>query len=110
MTGTNAKLHYQITAGNTGGELNVEAETGTIFVAQPLDYEETKIHEIHLLASDGKWEDYAVIIINVMNKNDESPVFSINEYYGSIIEELDGLSVFVLQVVYFHAHSEIIIF
>uniref|UniRef100_A0A8B9BZR2 Cadherin domain-containing protein n=1 Tax=Anser brachyrhynchus TaxID=132585 RepID=A0A8B9BZR2_9AVES len=82
-----------------GGELNVEAETGTIFVAQPLDYEETKIHEIHLLASDGKWEDYAVIIINVMNKNDESPVFSINEYYGSIIEELDGLSVFVLQVV-----------
>ncbi|NXY46161.1 CADN protein, partial [Ceuthmochares aereus] len=96
--GTNAKLRYQITAGNTGGVLRVEPETGAIFIAQPLDYEETKMYEIHLLASDGKWEDYAVIIINVLNKNDETPVFSINEYYGSIIEELDGLPVFVLQV------------
>ncbi|KFQ09898.1 Neural-cadherin, partial [Leptosomus discolor] len=96
--GTNAKLRYQITAGNTGGVLDVEPETGAIFITQPLDYEETKMYEIHLLASDGKWEDYAVIIINVMNKNDETPVFSINEYYGSIIEELDGLPVFVLQV------------
>ncbi|XP_071612885.1 neural-cadherin-like isoform X2 [Heliangelus exortis] len=96
--GTNAKLRYQITAGNTGGVLDVEPETGAIFIAQALDYEETKMYEIHLLASDGKWEDYAIIIINVMNKNDETPVFSINEYYGSIIEELDGLPVFVLQV------------
>ncbi|NXD82407.1 CADN protein, partial [Halcyon senegalensis] len=97
--GTNAKLRYQITAGNTGGVLDVEGETGAIFIAQPLDYEETKMYEIHLLASDGKWEDYAVIIINVINKNDETPVFSISEYYGSVIEELDGLPVFVLQVV-----------
>ncbi|RMC09032.1 hypothetical protein DUI87_14036 [Hirundo rustica rustica] len=96
--GTNAKLRYQITAGNTGGVLDVDPETGAIFIAQPLDYEETKMYEIHLLASDGKWEDYAVIIINIINKNDEAPVFSINEYYGSIIEELDALPVFVLQV------------
>ncbi|XP_028941930.1 neural-cadherin, partial [Antrostomus carolinensis] len=96
--GTNAKLRYQITAGNPGAVLDVEPETGAIFIAQPLDYEETKMYEIHLLASDGKWEDYAVIIINVMNKNDETPVFSINEYYGSIIEELAVLPVFVLQV------------
>lgn len=88
--------------------LDVDPETGAIFIAQPLDYEETKMYEIHLLASDGKWEDYAVIIINIMNKNDEAPVFSINEYYGSIIEELDALPVFVLQVVY--AVSQIIIF
>ncbi|KFR02399.1 Neural-cadherin, partial [Opisthocomus hoazin] len=96
--GTNAKLWYQITTGNTEGVLDVEPETGAIFIAKPLDYEETKMYEIHLLASDGKWEDYAVTIINVMNKNDETPVFSIDEYYGSIIEELDGLPVFVLQV------------
>ncbi|NWX98396.1 CADN protein, partial [Nothoprocta ornata] len=96
--GTNAKLRYQITAGNSRGTVDVEPETGAIFVAQPLDYEETKMYEIHLLASDGKWEDFAVVIINVMNKNDEAPVFSISEYYGSIIEELDGLPVFVLQV------------
>lgn len=33
-----------------------------------------------------------------MNKNDEAPVFTVNEYYGSVTEELDGSPVFVLQV------------
>lgn len=34
----------------------------------------------------------------MVNKNDEAPVFSVNEYYGSVTEELDGSPVFVLQV------------
>ncbi|KAJ6666039.1 hypothetical protein lerEdw1_000943 [Lerista edwardsae] len=97
--GTNAKLRYQITAGNTGGVFGVEPETGVIFIAQPLDYEETQLYELHFLASDGKWEDYTIVLINVVNKNDEAPVFVLSEYYGSVIEELDGLPVFVLQVV-----------
>lgn len=33
-----------------------------------------------------------------MNKNDEAPVFTVNEYYGSVTEELDGSPVFVFQV------------
>lgn len=41
-TGGNAKLRYQITSGNTGGVFDVEPEVGTIFVAQPLDYERNK--------------------------------------------------------------------
>ncbi|XP_061450651.1 neural-cadherin-like [Rhineura floridana] len=97
--GTNAKLRYQITAGNSGGVFDVEPETGVIFIAQPLDYEEAQLYELHLLASDGKWEDYAIVIISVMNKNDEAPVFTLHEYYGSVTEELDGLPVFVLQVI-----------
>lgn len=36
--------------------------------------------------------------VNVVNKNDEAPVFTVNEYYGSVTEELDGSPVFVLQV------------
>lgn len=40
--GGNAKLRYQITSGNTGGVFDVEPEVGTIFVAQPLDYEQNK--------------------------------------------------------------------
>ncbi|XP_036390924.1 neural-cadherin-like [Megalops cyprinoides] len=96
--GANAKLRYQITSGNTGGVFDVEPEVGTIFIAQPLDYEWVKRYKMHVLASDGKWEDYAMVIINVLNKNDEAPVFSMNEYYGSVTEELDGSPVFVLQV------------
>lgn len=40
--GGNAKLRYQITSGNTGGVFDVEPEVGTIFIAQPLDYEQNK--------------------------------------------------------------------
>ncbi|XP_054626385.1 neural-cadherin isoform X2 [Dunckerocampus dactyliophorus] len=96
--GGNAKLRYQITSGNTGGVFDVEPEVGTIFVAQPLDYEQNKRYKLHVLASDGKWEDYTTVSVNVVNKNDEAPVFTVNEYYGSVTEELDGSPVFVLQV------------
>lgn len=55
-------------------------------------------YKLHVLASDGKWEDYTTVMVNVVNKNDEAPVFTVNEYYGSVTEELDGSPVFVLQV------------
>lgn len=96
--GANAKLRYQITSGNKGGVFDIEPEVGTIFVAQPLDYEQQKRYKLLVLASDGKWEDYAAVVVTVVNKNDEAPVFSMNEYYGSVTEELDGSPVFVLQV------------
>ncbi|XP_043937612.1 neural-cadherin-like [Protopterus annectens] len=94
----NAKLRYQIMSGNVNGVFNVEPEAGTIFISQSLDFERAQRYELHLLASDGKWEDYAVVAISVTNKNDEAPVFSKSEYYGSVIEELDGSPIFVLQV------------
>ncbi|KAI9523476.1 hypothetical protein NQZ68_027334, partial [Dissostichus eleginoides] len=96
--GANAKLRYQITSGNKGGVFDIEPEVGTIFIAQPLDYEQQKRYKLLVLASDGKWEDYAAVVVTVVNKNDEAPVFSMNEYYGSVTEELDGSPVFVLQV------------
>ncbi|RXN33018.1 neural-cadherin-like protein [Labeo rohita] len=98
--GANAKLRYQITSGNVGGVFDMEPEVGTIFIAQPLDYEQNKLYKLHVLASDGKWEDYATVIVTIVNKNDEAPVFSVNEYYGSVTEELDGSPVFVLQRTY----------
>uniref|UniRef100_A0A3Q3BK33 Neural-cadherin-like n=1 Tax=Kryptolebias marmoratus TaxID=37003 RepID=A0A3Q3BK33_KRYMA len=96
--GANAKLRYQITSGNEGGAFDIEPEVGTIFIAQSLDYEKQKRYKLLVLASDGKWEDYAAVVVNVVNKNDEAPVFSMNKYYGSVTEELDGSPVFVLQV------------
>ncbi|KAM8945998.1 neural-cadherin-like [Pelodytes ibericus] len=96
--GMNANIRYQITAGNAGGVLDVDPETGALFIFQPLNYEEVRAYELTVLASDGKWEDYATVILNVLNKNDEAPVFSKNEYQGSVTEELSELPVFVLQV------------
>ncbi|RMC15145.1 hypothetical protein DUI87_07327 [Hirundo rustica rustica] len=96
--GANAKLRYQITSGNVKGFFDVEPEVGTVFIAQPLDYEQEQHYELRLVASDGKWENHTLIIINVVNKNDEAPVFTQNEYQGSVLEELTDLPVLVLKV------------
>ncbi|NXC80422.1 CADN protein, partial [Cercotrichas coryphoeus] len=96
--GANAKLRYQITSGNVKGVFDVEPEIGTVFIAQPLDYEQEQHYELRLVASDGKWENHTLIIISVVNKNDEAPVFTQNEYQGSVLEELTDLPVLVLKV------------
>ncbi|NXQ88043.1 CADN protein, partial [Nyctibius grandis] len=96
--GANAKLRYQITSGNVKGVFDVEPEVGTVFIAQPLDYEREQRYELRLVASDGKWENHTLIIINVINKNDEAPVFTQNEYQGSVLEELTDLPLLVLKV------------
>ncbi|CAM5089054.1 unnamed protein product [Eretmochelys imbricata] len=96
--GANAKLRYQITSGNVKGAFDVEPEVGTIFITQCLDYEQEQRYELRLVASDGKWENHTLIAINVINKNDEAPVFTNNEYHDSVLEELTDLPVMVLKV------------
>ncbi|XP_072249833.1 neural-cadherin [Leuresthes tenuis] len=96
--GANAKLRYQITSGNTMGTFDVEPEVGTIFVAQPLDYEMEQHYELRLVASDGKWENETLVVVQVVNRNDEAPVFSQTEYHATVMEELTQLPVFILEV------------
>ncbi|CAG6014487.1 unnamed protein product [Menidia menidia] len=96
--GANAKLRYQITSGNTMGTFDVEPEVGTIFVAQPLDYEMEQRYELRLVASDGKWENETLVVVQVVNRNDEAPVFSQTEYHAVVMEELTQLPVFILEV------------
>ena len=96
--GANAKLRYQITSGNALGTFDVEPEVGTIFVAQPLDYEREQRYELRLVASDGRWENQTLVVVQVANKNDEAPVFQQTEYHGAVSEEMSQLPVFVLEV------------
>ncbi|XP_039592498.1 neural-cadherin [Polypterus senegalus] len=96
--GANAKIWYQITSGNVKGIFGVEPDTGIIYITHCLNYEHEQHYELKLVASDGKWEDQTLVIVNVINRNDEVPVFNQNEYHGSVEEELNVLPVFVLQV------------
>ncbi|XP_076827668.1 neural-cadherin [Brachyhypopomus gauderio] len=96
--GANAKLRYQITSGNTMGTFDVEPEIGTIFIAQRLDYERVQSYRLRLVASDGKWENQTIVVINIINQNDEAPIFSQTEYHTSVTEELTDLPVLVLEV------------
>ncbi|XP_062393955.1 neural-cadherin [Sardina pilchardus] len=96
--GANAKLRYQLTAGNTMGTFDVEPEVGTLYIAQKLDYERVQRYELRLVASDGKWENQTTVVVNVINQNDEVPVFDHTEYYASVTEELTDLPILALQV------------
>ncbi|KAM8966841.1 neural-cadherin-like [Pelodytes ibericus] len=96
--GANAKIRYQITNGNGKGIFDVEPEVGTIFITQSLNYEQDTYFELRLVASDGKWENHTLVIIKVLNLNDEAPVFTLNEYHSSVLEEVTDLPVLVLQV------------
>lgn len=98
IAGANAKLRYQITSGNAKGIFDVEPEIGGIFITQSLNYEQDTQFELRLVASDGKWENHTYVVINVINLNDEPPVFTQSEYHDSILEELTDLPVQVLQV------------
>lgn len=80
------------------GTFDVEPEVGTIFVAQPLDYETEQRYSLRLVASDGKWENETLVVVQVVNRNDEAPVFSQTEYGAAVTEELTQLPVFILQV------------
>ncbi|KAG9342808.1 hypothetical protein JZ751_015680, partial [Albula glossodonta] len=71
---------------------------GTVFIAQRLDYERIQRYELRLVASDGKWENQTLLFINVVNKNDEAPIFTQTEYHTSIMEERTDLPVLVMQV------------
>eukprot|EP00079_Xenopus_tropicalis_P026645 XP_012820458.1 PREDICTED: neural-cadherin-like [Xenopus tropicalis] len=96
--GANAKLRYQITNGNSKGIFDVDQEIGAIFITQALNYEQDTQFELRLVASDGKWENHTLVLINVINLNDEVPIFSQTEFHGSILEAITDLPVYVLQV------------
>lgn len=80
------------------GAFDVEPEVGTVFVARPLDYEAQRRYRLRLVASDGKWEKETLVAVEVINRNDEAPVFSQSEYHAAVVEELTQLPVFILQV------------
>lgn len=80
------------------GAFDVEPEVGSIFVAQPLDHEAERRYQLRLVASDGKWENETLVVVEVLNRNDEAPVFSQSEYRAAVEEELSQLPVFILQV------------
>ncbi|KAJ0066520.1 hypothetical protein NL108_014275, partial [Boleophthalmus pectinirostris] len=99
--GANAKLRYQVSSGGSGpglGWFDVDPEVGRVFVAQRLDFETRRRLELRLVASDGKWSNETLLIIDIINHNDEAPVFSHALYHATVQEESATLPLLILQV------------
>ncbi|CAH1153422.1 unnamed protein product [Phaedon cochleariae] len=83
---TASLISYSITEGNLNNAFMVENTTGRIKVNEKLDYEAIEQYNLTVRAFDGAFEDFAKVVIFIVNENDERPVF--NEFESKIqIEE-----------------------
>jgi len=83
-TDANSTFTYSITNGNTGSAFEINPTTGTITVANSLDYETTTAYTLEVSVSDAINIGIGTIQINLVDVNDEAPqvedaAVSINE-------------------------------
>lgn len=85
-----ARIHYEITAGNTRGRFAIASQNGRglITIAQPLDYKQEKRFVLTVTASDsGGRTDTALVYVNISDANNFSPVFENAPYSVSVFED-----------------------
>ena len=83
--GMNAIITYSLTG---PAQFDINSTTGTVRLASSLDYETSTEHTIMLTASNpgGLTSIVHNITIQVINENDNSPVFTMNPYTASVEE------------------------
>ncbi|XP_059483774.1 fat-like cadherin-related tumor suppressor homolog isoform X2 [Neocloeon triangulifer] len=89
-TGVNAEISYSIVGGNEHKKFNMNAKTGTLIVAEHLDYERAKEYFLTVQAIDGgnpPLSNYATINITVTDSNDNAPIFNQVSYSARIRED-----------------------
>ncbi|KAM3616889.1 uncharacterized protein V6R79_025517 [Siganus canaliculatus] len=84
---SSSPLWFDITGGNTNSVFDVEKAAGTIIIAKPLDAEQRSFYNITVQASDGTNTAFTEVHINVMDVNDNAPVFYQSNYYITISED-----------------------
>ncbi|CDW56947.1 Laminin G 2 and Cadherin and EGF CA domain contai ning protein [Trichuris trichiura] len=86
--GQNARVTYSIVGGN-GSVFEVDPTTGEIRLLQSLDREEKANHSLQIQATDAGFPaltSIAYVFVNVIDLNDNAPVFVEPYYYGEIVE------------------------
>lgn len=89
--GTNGVITYNITSGNDGGLFSINSRSGVLALAQPLDFEEKRQHNLRVSATDGGWvskTSYVSVTVHVTDVNDNPPVFQPDEYFPVVQENV----------------------
>ncbi|CDW55955.1 protocadherin Fat 1 [Trichuris trichiura] len=89
--GFNGLVRYSIAAGNHDDRWRINMETGVLSLHRPLDREEVGNYELTIVAQD--FGDFsrkttATLLINVLDSNDNKPLFEQFTYYASIPEDV----------------------
>ncbi|XP_038255144.1 protocadherin Fat 4 [Dermochelys coriacea] len=85
----NGLITYNISSGNEAGIFAINTSTGALTLAKPLDYELCQNHEMIVSATDGGWvarTGYCSVTVNVIDVNDNSPIFSPEDYFPNVLE------------------------
>ncbi|KAK2175654.1 hypothetical protein NP493_716g00016 [Ridgeia piscesae] len=75
-----AALSYSLEAGGDATMFSIDPKTGLIKTTKPLDYETTTQYNLTVHVTDGKHNDHMVVTVDVVDTNDNNPVFSQKEY------------------------------
>ena len=84
----NREIFYNITSGNADDTFIIDSTNGTIFLQKALDYERRKSYELRVKASDGEFgsPEFASVVVDVVDDNDNNPVFEQPAYSFSVPE------------------------
>ena len=75
----NGLVQYYISSGNDRGKFAINARSGTLTVAEGLDYDSVQQYVINVTASDSGFLQNSVqtsVVINVLDVNDNKPLFA----------------------------------
>ncbi|TSK28143.1 Protocadherin Fat 2 [Bagarius yarrelli] len=83
-------VRYSIISGNEDERFQISFETGVLWVKAPLDFELRREYYLSVEGARGKGlTDVAMVIVNITDINDNSPVFSRGDYNAEIAEDLE---------------------
>ncbi|KAL3852704.1 hypothetical protein ACJMK2_016322, partial [Sinanodonta woodiana] len=106
-------LKYRIIAGNTDNVLSINEDTGELTLSSPLDFEtSTRSYNVTIQVQDlgdninNTNVNYTWIVMNLIDVNDNAPVFSSNEYNVSVYENEAAGYTFATRVTATDADSE----
>lgn len=81
------QLEYSIVAGNDEKLFIIDSKSGKIYTSSVLDYERKQSYDLLVQVSDGVNTAVAPLIINIIDINDQQPVFAHQFYNFTILEE-----------------------
>uniref|UniRef100_A0A1I8JMY8 Cadherin domain-containing protein n=1 Tax=Macrostomum lignano TaxID=282301 RepID=A0A1I8JMY8_9PLAT len=74
--GDSERLVFSITAGNSGGDIGMDASTGRLYVANALDFETRSSYSLTVRVADaGGLAAKTAFVVRVLNVNDNPPTF-----------------------------------